>query len=65
MRVNPRLLTRLSAPKLRSPRRDDEVKELGTEQRQTVRQQQTRPILDALHEWMTLQRMRPANPSCA
>ena len=33
-----------------------EVKELGTEQRQTVRQQQTRPILDALHEWMTLQR---------
>ncbi len=33
-----------------------EVKELGPEQRQTVRQQQTRPILDALHEWMTLQR---------
>lgn len=33
-----------------------EVKELGTEQRQTVRQQQTRPILDALHDWMTLQR---------
>jgi len=33
-----------------------EVKELGAEQRQTVRQQQTRPILEALHEWMTLQR---------
>jgi transposase len=33
-----------------------EVKELGSEQRQAVRQQQTRPILDALHEWMTLQR---------
>jgi len=33
-----------------------EVKELGAEQRQIVRQQQTRPILDALHEWMTLQR---------
>jgi len=33
-----------------------EVKELGTEQRQTVRQQQTRPILDALHDWMTVQR---------
>jgi transposase len=33
-----------------------EVKELGTEQRQIIRQQQTRPILDALHEWMTLQR---------
>jgi transposase len=33
-----------------------EVKELGTEQRQAVRQQQTRPILDALHEWMRLQR---------
>ena len=32
------------------------VKELDTEQRQAVRQQQTRPILDALHEWMTLQR---------
>jgi len=33
-----------------------EVKELGTEQRQIVRQQQSRPILDALHKWMTLQR---------
>ena len=33
-----------------------EVKELGAGQRQIVRQQQTRPILDALHEWMTLQR---------
>lgn len=33
-----------------------EVKELSGQQRQTVRQQQTRPILDALHEWMTLQR---------
>ncbi len=33
-----------------------EVKELEAEQRQAVRQQQTRPILDALHEWMTLQR---------
>jgi hypothetical protein len=33
-----------------------EVKELGAAQRQAVRQQQTRPILDALHDWMTLQR---------
>ncbi|MDO9571421.1 MAG: IS66 family transposase [Hydrogenophaga sp.] len=33
-----------------------EVKELGTEKRQIVRQQQTRPILDALLNWMTLQR---------
>ena len=33
-----------------------EVKELNTEQRQAVRQQQSRPILDALHDWMTLQR---------
>ena len=33
-----------------------DVKELDTEQRQAVRQQQTRPILDALHDWMTLQR---------
>jgi len=33
-----------------------DVKELDTEQRQAVRQQQTRPILDALKEWMTLQR---------
>ncbi len=33
-----------------------ELKELGTEQRQIVRHQQSRPILDALHEWMTLQR---------
>ena len=31
-------------------------KELGAEQRQIVRHQQSRPILDALHEWMTLQR---------
>ena len=35
-----------------------EVKELDAEQRQTVRQQQSRPMLDALHEWMTLQRRR-------
>jgi transposase len=33
-----------------------EVRELSAEQRQIVRQQQTRPILEALHEWMTLQR---------
>lgn len=32
------------------------AKELDTKQRQAVRQQQTRPILDGLHEWMTLQR---------
>ena len=37
--------------------------ELGTEQRQTVRQQQTRPILDTLHEWMTLQRRQVPNGS--
>ncbi len=31
-----------------------EVKELGADQRQAIRQQHSKPILDALHEWMTL-----------
>lgn len=39
-----------------------QVKALATEDRRTVRQQQTRPLLDALHEWMTLQRQKvPGN----
>src|SRR3989344_223607 len=35
-----------------------EVKEIATDQRQTIRQQQTKPLLDALHQWMLLQRQR-------
>ena len=35
-----------------------EVKELGADQRQAVREQHSKPILDALHEWMTLQRQK-------
>jgi transposase len=33
-----------------------EVKELNADQRQAIRQQHTKPVLDALHQWMTLQR---------
>ena len=35
-----------------------EVKELGAEQRQAIRQQQTKPLLDALQQWMALQRQK-------
>jgi transposase len=35
-----------------------EVKELSAEQRLAVRQERTKPVLDALHEWMTLQRRK-------
>ena len=39
-----------------------QVKHLAAEERKTVRQQQSRPVLDALHEWMTLQRQKvPGN----
>ena len=35
-----------------------EAKELAAEQRQAIRQQQTKPVLDALHQWMLLQRQK-------
>ncbi|MDO9505464.1 IS66 family transposase [Hydrogenophaga sp.] len=35
-----------------------EVKELCAEQRLAVRRERTKPLLDALHEWMTLQRCK-------
>lgn len=35
-----------------------EVKELSAEQRLAVRRERTKPLLDALHEWMTLQRRK-------
>lgn len=35
-----------------------EIKELSSEQRQEVRQERTKPILNGLHEWMTLQRRK-------
>ncbi len=35
-----------------------EVKELNADQRQAIRQQQTKPLLDALHQWMVLQRQK-------
>ena len=35
-----------------------EVKELNADQRKAIRQQHTKPILDALHQWMTLQRQK-------
>ena len=40
-----------------------EVKELPAPQRQEVRQCQSRPVLDALHEWMVLQRQQVAGNS--
>ena len=40
-----------------------EVKELNPDQRTAIRQQQTKPLLDALHEWMTLQREKVPNGS--
>ncbi len=35
-----------------------EVKDLNADQRQTIRQQHSKPVLDALHQWMTLQRQK-------
>ena len=35
-----------------------EVKTLQTDQRQAIRQRQTKPLLDALHQWMLLQRQK-------
>ena len=35
-----------------------EVKTLSTDQRPAIRQQQTKPLLDALHQWMVLQRQK-------
>jgi transposase len=35
-----------------------EVKELSAEQRLAVRRERTTPLLDALHEWMTMQRRK-------
>lgn len=40
-----------------------EVKELNPDQRTAIRQQQTKPLLDALHGWMTLQREKVPNGS--
>ena len=40
-----------------------EVKELDANQRQEARQHKARPVLDALHEWMTLQRQKVPNGS--
>ena len=35
-----------------------EVKNLDGDQRKTIRQQQSKPLLDALHQWMALQRQK-------
>ncbi|MBP3982778.1 IS66 family transposase, partial [Acidovorax sp. JG5] len=35
-----------------------EVKDLNADQRKVIRQQHSKPILDALHQWMTLQRQK-------
>jgi transposase len=35
-----------------------EVKNLDTEQRKAIRQQQSKPVLDTLHQWMALQRQK-------
>ncbi len=40
-----------------------EAKDLAPHQRQEVRQHKARPVLDALHQWMTLQRQRVPNGS--
>lgn len=42
---------------------EQEVKELNAEQRLAVRRERTKPLLDALHERMSLQRIRPAKSS--
>ena len=40
-----------------------EVKDMDAVQRQEVRQHQAKPVLDALHQWMTLQRQKVPNGS--
>ena len=35
-----------------------EVKNLDADQRKAIRQQQSKPVLDALHQWMALQRQK-------
>ena len=40
-----------------------EVKDLPARERQEVRQRQSRPVLDALHQWMVLQRQQVAGNS--
>ena len=35
-----------------------EIKDLSADQRQAIRQQHTKPLLAALHEWMLLQRQK-------
>ena len=35
-----------------------EAKEISADERKTIRQQHTQPMLDALHEWMLLQRQK-------
>lgn len=35
-----------------------EIKDMQPQQRQAIRQQQTKPLLDALHQWMLLQRQK-------
>ncbi len=43
-----------------------EIKDAAVDERRTVRQQRTRPIVDALHKWMTLQRqMVPGSSATA
>jgi hypothetical protein len=40
-----------------------EVKELNAIERQEIRQHKAKPVLDALHEWMTLQRHKVPSSS--
>lgn len=37
---------------------EQQIKELGADDRREVRQQQSKPVLDALHDWMSLQRQK-------
>jgi hypothetical protein len=40
-----------------------EVKDLNADQRRKIRQQHSKPVLNALHEWMTLQRHKMPDSS--
>ena len=40
-----------------------EAKDLDMDQRQEIRQRKAKPVLDALHQWMTLQRQKVPNGS--
>lgn len=43
-----------------------ELRDAPADERRTVRQQRTKPIIDALHQWMTLQRQKvPGNSATA